>query len=84
VALWGSLRPDSGFEARLVFKRKKKGRFDPAADLQIALEVHGLKCADVKTEAAVRQVADKYGLKRTAVFDAMARARRGFPSLFEW
>jgi hypothetical protein len=59
-----------------VFKNQRKGRRDPSADLQIALEVAWLKHTLGKTDAAVVQVAKKFNLSRSAVFEAIARDKR--------
>jgi hypothetical protein len=77
-----ALDPNSNFDRRLVFERRKKGRpQDSAADLQIFLHVEGYIRGGKKTEAAVAQTMADLRLSRKAVFTAVQRCRRERPWL---
>lgn len=75
IALLSTLDPDGSVWGRLEFKRRKKGRRDVVADFQIEFEFERLIHVGWKREAAVRQVREKFGLSRKAVFDARRRAK---------
>jgi hypothetical protein len=82
IALLSTLDPSGGVGGRLVFKRRKRGKRDTAADFQIDFEVEHLKnYKRWKPEAAVKSVGDKFGLQRSAVFEAIARNRKRLKSL---
>jgi hypothetical protein len=75
IALLGTLDPDGSVWGRLVFKRRKKGRQDVVADFQIEFDYEHLISGGWKPEAAVKQVMEKFGLSRKAVYAARKRAK---------
>jgi len=75
AALLNSLNSKS--KRRLVFKNRKRGKSDHAADLDIHIRVEGLIHAGWPTEAAVAQVGkDLGGLSRKAIYAARSRVKQ--------
>jgi hypothetical protein len=75
TALLGTLDLDGSTWGRLVLKRRKKGKRDVAADLQINFYIERRIKKGEKTEAAVEGAMAQFGLTRKAVFAARKRAK---------
>lgn len=78
--LLASLERDGSFGRRLVFKKQRKRRVGTPTDLQIALCVQSRHRLGLKIKAA-EWAADKLGVSRKKVYDALKRIRRESPWL---
>lgn len=76
-----ALDPDSIAPRKLKIEFRKQRRSDFASDLQIMLHVENLRLEGVKKKAAVISATDNFGIERSAVFKALARAKSHFKKM---